>query len=350
MYSLTRNFLLHFRPRRIPADALRFNLTWGLGGMAVLMVLQQLVSGILLGFFYEPTPVQAYISVQHIQDHVFMGRLLRNLHHWTGHALIIVVLLHLLRVVLHRAYAPPRYWNWLVGLGLGMLILVANFSGYLLPWDQLSYWAVTIATSMLGYIPFFGTVVQEMVRGGTDIGAATLQLFYAIHTGLIPIVLFSLMAYHFWFVRKAGGVLLPADNGDKTADSKKMVPAVPELLTREAAFAAVVSCALLLFSMGVNAPLGQMANPDLTPATVKAPWYFMGAQELLLHVPAVVAVSILPLLIGLFLVFLPFLGKPDSRAGNWSSIVFFIGLALIIGLTGIGIWFRGPAMVLVWPW
>ncbi len=350
MHPLNKNLLFHFRPRRIPRNALRFNLTWGLGGMAVLMVLQQLVSGILLTFFYEPTPLQAYVSVQHIQNTVFMGRLLRNLHHWTGHALLVVVFLHLLRVFVSKAYVPPRHWNWLVGLSLGLLVLIANFSGYLLPWDQLSYWAVTIATSMLGYIPFVGTLLQEMVRGGSDVGASTLQLFYAVHTGLVPVVLFCLMSYHFWFVRKVGGVRLPDDTASKATTKTQYVPVIPELLIREVAFAAVVTCVLLLFSMGVDAPLGSMANPDLTPQAVKAPWYFMGAQELLLHVPAFVAVAVLPLLITLFLVFLPIAGNRGGGVEKLTNILFGTGLVLSVGLTIIGIWFRGPAMQWGWPW
>ncbi len=348
---MTKNLLLHFRPRRVPVEAIRFTLTWGLGGMAALMIVQQLMTGLLLGFFYEPIPVHAYSSVQHIQDTVFLGRLVRNLHHWTGHGLIIVVLLHLLRVFLHGAFQPPRHRNWLVGLALAVLVLTANFSGYLLPWDQLSFWAVTIATSMLAYIPVIGESLQQIMRGGEEVGAATLQLFYFFHTTLVPLGLFLLMGYHFWFVRKAGGVLLPVKD-QALAETKIQTVTIHELLTKEVAFAAMITCVLLLFSMVVNAPLGEMANPALTPENVKAPWYFLGLQELLLHVPPLVAVSVLPALVAVFLVLLPFVTrKVTGKTGRIVTMTLFLGgTVCLLLLTITGIWFRGPAMTLVWPW
>ncbi len=331
-------------------DALRFTLTWGLGGMAALLITQQLLTGMLLGFYYEPLPVLAYESIQHIQNTIFLGRLVRNLHHWNGQVLVVVVFLHLLRVFFSGAYFPPRRANWLVGLGLGVLVLVANFSGYLLPWDQLSYWAVTIATAMLSYIPFIGISLQEMLRGGEEVGAATLQIFYSIHTSIVPVVLFLLMGYHFWFVRKAGGVLLPGNNEISVMKKQKTVSLVPELLVREISFAAVITCVLLLFSMGVDAPLGDMANPGLTPPGVKAPWYFLGAQELLLHIDPLIAVCLFPLSMGLFLIYLPFAGNKAGKANNLVKTLFIGGSIFMLALTITGIWFRGAGMEWVWPW
>jgi len=244
---MKRNFFFHFRPRTVHPQSLRFSLTWGLGGAAALMVVMQLFTGLLLNFFYQPLPVQAYLSVQNIQNSVFPGRLLRNLHHWTGHALVAVVFLHLLRILIQDAFSPPRQWNWLLGICLGILILLANFSGYLLPWDQLSYWAVTIATSMLGYIPLAGDALQNAVRGGSEVGAPTLQIFAAVHTTLVPALIFFLMGYHFWKVRRNGGVLPPCESRTFPGAGQQNVPAIPELLTREIAFAMVVLCVLLLF-------------------------------------------------------------------------------------------------------
>ncbi len=316
--------------------------------MAVLMVVLQFGSGLLLSFFYEPLPVRAYESVQHIQESVFLGQLVRNLHHWIGHVLVIVVFLHMLRVFLSGAFYPPRHRNWLVGLGLGLLILLANFSGYLLPWDQLSYWAVTIAGGMLAYVPFIGISLQKIIIGGGEVGTATLQLFYAIHTTGVPVVLFLLMSYHFWFVRKAGGVLLPVR--DQGFDRKKTTVPLAELLVREFSFAALLSCVLLLFAMFVDAPLGDMANSQLTPQNVKAPWYFLGAQELLLHVIPLIAVCVIPLLVGLFLILLPFVSNRPGRPGKVLVFIFLGGTLGLLALTVTGIWFRGPGMILVWPW
>jgi len=347
---LSRDLLFHFRPQKVLAVTLRFTLTWGLGGMAALMIMQQLVTGLLLDVFYQPLPVRAYESVQHIQNTIFLGRLVRNMHHWIGHVLIIVVLLHLLRVFFSGAFYPPRRVNWLVGLGLAVLVLLANFSGYLLPWDQLSYWAVTIATSMLSYIPLIGIPLQEMIRGGEEVGAATLQLFYFIHTRLVPAIFFLSLIYHFWFVRKAGGVLLPGQNPATRMDKRKFVPVSPNLFVRELAFAAIVTCVLLLYSMFFDAPLGDMANPHLTPESVKAPWYFLGAQELLLHVHPLVAVFFLPLGIGSFLVLLPFVKTRENKPHPLLKALFLSGIGFLLVLTITGIWFRGPGMRLMWPW
>ena len=195
--SVKKNLFLHTRPRTVPVAALRFRLTWGLGGAAALMVIVQLITGVLLNFSYEATPLAAYASVQHIHYDALFGRLFRNLHHWTGHALIMIVFLHMLRVFLSSAYRGPRHLNWIIGLGLFFLILLANFSGYLLPWDQRAYWAVTIATSILEYLPGFGATLLEIVRGGSDIGSATLHIFHTLHSGVLPLQLLFLMTWHF---------------------------------------------------------------------------------------------------------------------------------------------------------
>jgi len=338
------NFFFHLRPRKIPAGALRFTLTWGLGGAAALMICLQILTGLLLNFTYEPFPVQAYLSVQHIQTELFSGRLIRNLHHWTGHFLVVIVCLHLLRVFFSGAYFTPRRRSWYSGLILLALVLAANFTGYLLPWDQLAFWAVTIASSMLAYIPVIGGSLQELLLGGTEVNEATLHIFHSFHTSLLPFAFLFFMSYHFWRIRKAGGVKV--DNTDK----QNMLPVVPELLVRELAFAAVVSCFLLLFAMFVDAPLTAMANPVLTPETVKAPWYFLWLQELLLHMQPVLALCVLPLTFSLFLLLLPFLGQKGGKAPRSTQLVLVSFFLVIIALTITGIWFRGAGMKLILLW
>jgi len=342
-----RDLFLHTRPRTVPAAALRFRLTWGLGGAAALMITIQLITGILLNFSYESSPLAAYESVQHIHYDVLFGRLFRNLHHWTGHALIVITFLHMLRVFSSSAYRGSRHLNWIIGLGLFFLILLANFSGYLLPWDQRAYWAVTIATSILEYVPGFGTTLLEIVRGGSDVGAATLHIFHTLHSGLLPLLLLFFMTWHFWKIRRAGGIFLPET---QNITSKSATPptnrlaARPHLFIREKVAAAVVLTTLLYPSIFFNSPLGALSNPGLTPKTVKAPWYFIGLQELLIHVNPVVVVMILLPLTLLFLLFFPLL-KEDNLNGNRLVRLLFIGLVAGYAiLTIIGLGFRGPGM------
>jgi len=350
-----RNLFLHIRPLTVPAAVLRFRLTWGLGGTAALMVVIQFVTGILLNFSYEPTVQGAYASVQHIHYDVLCGRLFCNLHHWTGHALVVIVFLHMLRVFFSSAFRGPRHLNWVIGLGLFLLILFANFSGYLLPWDQRSYWAVTIATSMLEYLPGLGPFLLEIVRGGSEVGAATLHIFHTIHTGILPFLLLFFMTWHFWKIRRTGGLFLEAvGEGDEKSTSSEekaedqagkkngslRLAARPHLFVREKAAAAVVLTTLIYAAIFFNAPFGAQANSGLTPATVKAPWYFIAVQELLIHFNPVVVLLVLAPAVVFFLLFFPLL-KPGNRLIR----PLFIGLmAGYIVLTFTGLCLRGPGM------
>ncbi len=327
---MNRNFFFHIRPRKVPAQALRFTLTYGLGGAAALMIFLQFLTGLLLNFSYDPVPVQAYLSVQLIQTELIFGQLIRNLHHWTGHFLIIVVCLHLLRVFFSGAYFTPRRRSWYSGLLLLLLVLLANFTGYLLPWDQLAFWAITIASSMFAYIPIIGELLQRLILGGTEVNGATLHIFHSFHTTLLPFAFLVCMLYHFWRIRKSGGVKVEGQNRED------MRPVVPELLVREMAFAAVVSCFLLLFAMFFDAPLTGMANPALTPETVKAPWYFLWLQELLLHMQPVLALCVLPLAFAIFLLMLPFLGQNKEKPSRAIQRILtcFILVIIILVISG----------------
>lgn len=308
------------------------------------MIFLQLLTGLLLNFSYEPFPVHSYLSVQQIQTELFAGRLIRNLHHWTGHFLVLVACLHLLRVFFSGAYYTPRRRSWYSGLVLLLLVLLANFTGYLLPWDQLSFWAVTIASSMLSYIPVIGDLLQRLLLGGMEVSGATLHIFHSFHTSLLPFAFLFCLAYHFWRIRKGGGVKIAMQ------DKQNMLPAVPELLVRELAFAAVLICFLLLFAMSFDAPLSAMANPALSPETVKAPWYFLWFQELLLHMHPVLALSVLPLAFTLFLLLLPFFGRRAESPPRPVQLVLISFFLVIITLTITGLWFRGAGMRLIVPW
>jgi quinol-cytochrome oxidoreductase complex cytochrome b subunit len=300
------HLILHFRPVRVRTGTIRYTHTWGLGGMSIVLFLILVATGVLLLFVYQPSPGLAYDSVVSLQRDVFFGKLVRNIHHWSANFLIAIALLHLLRVYLTGAYYRPRRFNWVIGLTLICCVLLSNFTGYLLPWDQLSYWATTIVTGMIGYIPFAGEWLQGVIRGGQEIGARTLIIFYAAHTTVVPTLIIVLMAFHFWRVRKASGVVVPRSPGDPPRGEPDYVLTLPNLLLREFSVAMILVASVVLLSVFVNAPLGEAANPGMSPNPAKAPWYFVGFQELLLHFDPLFAVVIIPLLAVIGLLLIPY--------------------------------------------
>lgn len=309
--------MFHLHPKVVPERTLAFNHTFGLGGMCLVLILLMVSTGVLLLFAYEPSAGGAYESVASLRYEVPMGQLVRNLHRWGGNALVILTLLHLLRVFYTGAYRGSRKTNWIVGLLLLLLTLGGNFTGYLLPWDQLAFWAVTIATSMLDYVPLAGPIFQRMLRGGADVGPRTLSMFFILHIVILPVALVALLAAHFWLVRKAQGVIVPRREGEGDPGRVPLVPASPNLTVREGAVALALLAVLLAFSLAVNAPLEAPANPGLSPNPAKAPWYFMGLQELLVHVHPLVAVLFIPLASAAFLLRLPNLNATSAREGVW---------------------------------
>ena len=272
--SYFNNLILHFRPRSVHQRTLRFTLSWGLGGMAVVLVFLLFATGLMLKFVYQPIPDHAYASIIHLQNGVPFGQLIRNIHHWSANILLVVVFLHFLRVFFTSAFHPPRQLNWFIGLTLFLAVLTSNITGYLLPWDQLAFWAITICTTMLGYIPGIGEGLQKIILGGDKIGPATLTIFFALHTAVLPACLLVLMPWHFWRVRKAGGLVIPHGPDEAPGRPDEKVPSIPNLFIREIVVALVLIAAIMLMALFLNAPLGAIANPGLSPNPTKAPWYF----------------------------------------------------------------------------
>jgi len=220
--------------------------------------------------------------------------------------------LHFLRVFFTGAYREIRKSNWLYGLALLFLVVFLNFTGYLLPWDQLAYWAITVSTNILGYLPLIGESLRTMIVGGKELNAGTLQTFYTFHTAVLPFLLLFLVIYHFWRVRKAGGVLVPG-----TKEENILVPVNPNLVFREFVVALALLAVLFLFSALFNAPLLEKANPAYSMNPTKAPWYFAGVQELLMHFHPVFASFIIPAGVTVFLAWLPFLKFDSEPNGRW---------------------------------
>jgi quinol-cytochrome oxidoreductase complex cytochrome b subunit len=304
--------IFHLHPLKVRRSTLRFTLTFGLGGMAALLVVVQVITGLLLKFHYEPSPEEAYNSILNLQQSLLFGRLLRNIHHWSAITLLWIVFLHMLRVFFTGAYHKPRHVTWIIGLALLLLVILSNFTGYLLPWDQLSYWAVTVSTSMLSYVPFAGDFIRQALLGGKEVSQATLTNFYNLHTGVIPLLIVLLMVYHFWRIRKAGGVITSEkDKESPMADSRT------ELVNREAAAAIALLALLFLLSSLFDAPLRERANPSISPNPAKAPWYFMGMQELLIHFHPFFAIVVFPLTVFFAACRLPYVSADETSRGLW---------------------------------
>ena len=311
------SFLLHFRPKSVPERTLRFSLTWGLGGMAAVLLFLLFGSGLMLKFAYEASPGKAYESIVYLNNQVPFGKLLRNVHHWSANALMFVVFLHCLRVFYTSAFAAPRQFNWIIGLTLFSAVVLSNFTGYLLPWDQLAYWAITISTSMLDYIPGVGTGLKEWILGGPEPGPKTLVNFYAIHTAILPIMLLFFLPFHFWRIRKAKGLIIPRSPGEDPSIKGEMIDSMPHLIMREASLAVLVVAVILLTAMFFNAPLEDIANPGLSPNPTKAPWYFMGIQEMLMHFHPVFALLVIPGLLLFGLLSIPYINYETNTTGIW---------------------------------
>ncbi len=286
---------LHLHPARVNELSIRFNRTFGLGGMAALLIVIQIITGILLRFYYTPIPAEAYNSVVFTKNQVLFGQFIRNIHYWSGVFLLLIAFMHFLRVFLTGAYREERKINWLFGLFLLVLIVLLNFTGYLLPWDQLAYWAITVSTNIIGYLPFVGESLRTMIIGGKELNADTLRTFFTFHTAVLPFLLLILVLYHFWRVRKAGGVLLP-----ETEEKPEMVPTMPNLVFKEFIVALVLIAVLFTFAALFNAPLLEKANPAYSLNPTKAPWYFAGVQELLMHFHPFFAAFIIPICCGGF--------------------------------------------------
>ena len=322
--------ILHLHPRKVRESTLRFTLTFGLGGMAALLLVIQVVTGLLLKFHYEPSPENAYNSILNLQESLLFGKMLRNIHHWSAIAFVWIAFLHMLRVAFTGAYRPPRDVTWITGLVLLILVVLSNFTGYLLPWDQLSYWAVTVGTSLLSYVPLAGEPIRKVLLGGAEVGQPTLTNFFNLHTGVIPLLILALMAWHFWKIRRAGGVIVAA----KDADSP-MVDTRPHLVNREFLVTVVLLAAIFLISSLLDAPLRERANPAFSPNPAKAPWYFMGLQELLIHFHPLFAVFIMPVTVLAAAAGMPYVKSNDNNQGVWFLSRKGISSAKLTAVAGI---------------
>jgi quinol-cytochrome oxidoreductase complex cytochrome b subunit len=390
------NVFLHIYPVKVPKRVLRLRYSFRLGFIAAVLFGILVVTGIYLMFVYTPSVGSAYGDMQNIKTGVGFGQLIRNVHRWSAHLMVLVVALHLVRVFYAGAYKRPREFNWVIGVMLLLVTLGLSFTGYLLPWDQLAYWAVTVGTNLVHYVPLVGGRLQDLLIGGPQVGQTTLQRFYALHVAVLPLLLVLLLTVHIWRVRKDGFAVERSTVGAFSEEATErpapqpaaaaMAQAAPELyggrvrllgvVDRESVTEAerpvddtvftwphllvrhvvvALGTAVIVLGLGVlfTAPLRGLANPNVTPEPAKAPWYFAGLQELLSRFDPLIAGILVPAGAVLVLVLLPYIDRnPDTRSRNRkvAVVLFSLLLAIVVVLTVIGTFFRGPGWKFIAPW
>jgi quinol-cytochrome oxidoreductase complex cytochrome b subunit len=207
--AVMNNVFLHLHPVRVKRHAVRYTYTFCLGGVSFFLFLVLTVTGLYLMFFYIPSVDRAYQDIIAIENSVAFGSLVRNMHRWGAHLMVLTVFLHMMRVFYHGAYKPPREWNWAVGTFLLFCTLWLSFTGYLLPWDQIAFWAVTVGTQMAAYAPMVPTESNLILLGSVEVSQETLIRFYVFHVIAFPLITAIFLVIHFWRIRKDGGISGP---------------------------------------------------------------------------------------------------------------------------------------------
>jgi quinol-cytochrome oxidoreductase complex cytochrome b subunit len=222
LQTVRRTVFLHLHPARMPAHRMKISFTWCLGGLSFLLFLVTVITGALLMIYYRPTLENAYGDILDLRYTVFLGGFLRNVHRWAGHGIVITVVLHMLRVFYTGSYKPPREFNWIVGVCLLLIVFTFAFTGYLLPWDQISYWGTRVGTNLLHSVPLLGADgpfgkdlglsynrdISVLLLGDSDLGPRALIRFYTLHVFILPLLAGIFLMVHFWRVRKDGNLAL----------------------------------------------------------------------------------------------------------------------------------------------
>ena len=357
--AIVKNFLLHWFPHRVSLKSLSWGYSFWLGTITFTLFLILCLTGVALMFFYVPSVERAYWSIKDLKFAVSFGYFLRSLHRVAAHLMVGAAFLHMFRVFYTNAYKKGSFkkswrpFNWVLGVVLLVLTLLLSFTGYLLPWDQLAYWAITVGTSIASAVPLFGQSIREFILGGTIIGQNTLIRFYVLHVFFLPLALFMIAVWHMWRVRKDGGLAsmeqVIAEN--ETVEStdiekyssksyalmgiakgtsvhifdrqvlteKNSVASSPHLVRRLIAVIILTLVISSVLAILFGAPLEEPANPSVTPNPAKAPWYFLGLQEMVSY-SALVGGVLIPGFTVLGLMLIPVFDNENKNIGKWLTL------------------------------
>jgi quinol-cytochrome oxidoreductase complex cytochrome b subunit len=364
--AVFNNFFQHIHATRVHPHSLKVTTTWGLGVVLASLFVILAGTGGLLMIYYTPSVELAYHSIKDLHYVVPSGRFIRNIHRWAAHLMVMAVILHMTRVFYTAAYKSPREFNWIVGMVLLVLTFALSFTGYLLPWDQLAYWAITIGANIaaspnelvdaLGLPARFhvGDLQKQLLLGSSSVGQDALIRFYVLHVFVLPVVVVMIMAVHVWRIRKDGGLARPG--GTPTTAGKgvgtmvpaaqtpaaeparsfglmcvvrdtspavgqnpdETVPSWPHLLRAELVVFMLTMLVCLALGFFLDAPLKEPANPAIPENPAKAPWYFLGLQEMVSY-SAFVGGILVPGIVVAGLALIPFLDRQPEDTGVWFS-------------------------------
>jgi cytochrome b6 len=321
------------RHKEVPVH--RHTVWYYLGGMTLFLFVIQVCTGVLLLFYYRPSADEAFESVQFLMAEVQFGWLIRSIHAWAANLMIFTLFLHFFSALLLRAYRPPRDLTWLSGMGLLGLALGFGFTGYLLPWNELAYFATRVGTQIVGVVPLVGEFLLRVLRGGTEVSGATLTRFYAVHVALLPAIALALVGLHLYLVQKHG-MSVPPDVERAGVPARRM-PFFPNFLLRDLVGWLAALAVLAALAAFLPAELGGKADPFASaPAGIKPEWYFMFMfQTLKLLPPHILGlegemVGVVGFgLAGLLVLLIPFLDRP-AAGGEPRRLITWVGIAIIV--------------------
>lgn len=298
-----------------------------LGNLLLTLLMFQFITGVALAMYYAAAPQAAYDSVRYLTEEAPLGAVVRGLHVWGSTLIVIVSVMHILRVFFWGSYKKPRELTWVAGVLIFQVILGFSFTGYLLPWDQKAYWATVVGTRIAGTIPLVGDQLLVLIRGGQDVGALTLTRFYALHVMVLPVSLVALVAVHLYLVRRLhiAGPVLP-QKGPRVAF-------FPNQLFKDAAVVLAGMGLLVYLALAFPPAIEGIADPTGTDFSPRPEWYFLGLYELLKVMPPgyeVVATLIVPGLVTLGMIFLPWLDRSNSRHPAMRQWVIHAGMGVIL--------------------
>ena len=333
------------RKKEVPVH--KHTIWYYLGGMTLFLFIVQVGTGILLLFYYRPSASEAYESIRFIMTEVKFGWLIRSIHHWAANLMIGVLFLHMFSVLMLRAYRPPRELTWFTGAGLLGVSLAFGFTGYLLPWNELAYFATRVGTQIVGVVPMVGDGLLRILRGGNDVSGATLTRFYALHAAVLPTLIVGLLAVHVYLVQRHGMSTPPSI--ERSGGSRAALPFVPHFMLRDLVGWLAALAIIAALAAYFPAELGAKADPFApAPAGIKPEWYFMFMFQTLKYLPAHIlgiegeVVGILGFgLAALVLVFVPFIdrrrdGEPAHPALGYLNYLWWAMIVFILVMTYLG--------------